>query len=142
MADQNNGFDREDWRQNNEQARQTNENIRRTAEYERSRSEQLANQLSRQSLQQWQRSIEGLLALPTATALSIASTTLYVASFIERSFEVLQQSTEALRLGAEQGRREFLRAEDDDRSESRRLRERSEQRSDLNQQNRDQQAQA
>ena len=78
---------------------------------ERHKNERLAKQLSTEAMQQWQRSIEGLLALPTATALGLASTTLYVAAFIERGFEVLQQSTDAMRVSIEQGRREFQQME-------------------------------
>ena len=85
--------------------------LRQTAMEERHKNERLAKQLSGEAMQQWQRSIEGLLALPTATALGLASTTLYVAAFIERGFEVLQQSTDAMRSGLAQGRREFQETE-------------------------------
>ena len=85
--------------------------LRQAAMEERHKNERLAKQLSTEAMQQWQRSIEGLLALPTATALGLASTTLYVAAFIERGFEVLQQSTDAMRVSIEQGRREFQQME-------------------------------
>lgn len=117
MADQISGNNREDWQQ-------TSENLRRTAADERRKSERLAGQLSREALQQFQRSIEGMLALPTAAALGIGSATLYAASFLERGFEVLQQSAEALRNGLVESRREFERQESD--SDGRRLRERLE----------------
>ncbi|MET0343012.1 MAG: hypothetical protein ABW252_18540 [Polyangiales bacterium] len=117
MADQISGNNREDWQQ-------TSENLRRAAADERRKSERLAGQLSREALQQFQRSIEGLLALPTAAALGIGSATLYAASFLERGFEVLQQSAEALRNGLVESRREFERQESD--SDGRRLRERLE----------------
>jgi hypothetical protein len=90
---------------------ETGKQLREAAAHERHKNERLAKQLSSEAMQQWQRSIEGLLALPTATALGLASSTLYVAAFIERGFEVLQQSTEAVRSGLEQGRREFREME-------------------------------
>lgn len=98
---------------------------RQTASQERHKNERLAKQLSREAVQQWQRSIEGLLALPTATALGIASSTLYVAAFIERGFEALQLSTEAMRSGIEQGRRELRemdRTGDEERGNGGRMR--------------------
>ena len=90
-----------------EEQRDMAEHLRRTAMEERHKNERLAKQLSSEAMQQWRRSFDGMLALPTAAALGIASTTLYVAAFIERGFEVLQQSTEAVRSGLEKGQREF-----------------------------------
>jgi hypothetical protein len=113
-----------DWQQNNRDWQQTSEQLRRTAANERRTSERLAGQLSREALNQFQRSIEGFLALPTAAALGVGSATLYAAAFLERGFEVLQQSTEALRNGLVESRREFERQEND--FEGRRLRERVE----------------
>ena len=107
---------------NNRDWQQTSEQLRRTAAHERRTSERLAGQLSREALNQFQRSIEGFLALPTAAALGVGSVTLYAAAFLERGFEVMQQSTEALRNGLVEGRREFERQESD--LEGRRLRER------------------
>ena len=94
-----------------DERQQAGRQLRQAATEERHKNERLAKQLSRECMQQWQRSIEGLLALPTATALGLASSTLYVAAFIERGFEVLQQSTEAMRSSLEQGRREFREME-------------------------------
>lgn len=88
--------------------------LRRRAVQERHKSENLANQLSHECLQQWQRAIEGMLAAPTAAALGLASTTLYVAAFLERGFEILQQSGEALRSSAEQGRRRMEQQGDEE----------------------------
>jgi hypothetical protein len=85
--------------------------VRQRSTEERRKNEQLARQLSHEAMQHWQRTIEGLLALPTATALGIASSTLYIAAFVERGFEVLQHSSEALRSGAEQLRRDMREAE-------------------------------
>lgn len=97
---------------------QASNEFRRTAEEERNRSERLANRLSREALQQWQRSVDGLLALPTAAALGLASSSLYVAAFIERGFEIVQQSTESLRLSFEQSRRDLERYDGDARLEN------------------------
>jgi hypothetical protein len=93
--------------------------VRQAAARERHKNERLAKQLSGEAMQQWQRSIEGLLALPTATALGLASSTLYVAAFIERGFEVLQQSTEAMRNTLEQGARDFRQIEQSSSDEER-----------------------
>jgi len=84
-----------------EQRQRMGEQLRRTASEQRLKNERLARQLSAESVRQWQRWIEGMLALPTAGALGIASSTLYLASLIERGFEMLQQSAEAIRKGAE-----------------------------------------
>lgn len=92
----------------------------RVASAERRNSERLAGQLSRESLQQAQRAIEGLLAIPTAAALGLGSATLYAAAFLERGVELLQQSTEALRVGLLEGRRELEQSDTD--SDGRRLR--------------------
>lgn len=125
MMEPNTSNGRDEWYQASEQ-------MRRTAAEERHRSERLAKQLSRECMQQWQRSIEGLLAIPTAAALGIASSTLYVAAFLERGFEAVQASTEALRTGMEQGKREFNRAETgDDRRMRDRDRDRDRDRSDV-----------
>jgi len=100
--------------------RQTGDQLRRVAGEERRSSERLAGQLSRESLSQLQRAIEGILAIPTATALGLGSATLYAAAFLERGFELLQQSTEALRSGLAEGRRELEQG--DQESDGRRLR--------------------
>jgi hypothetical protein len=102
IMDQQAEFGTEDWSEISQEMR------RATAE-ERHKSERLARQLSKESMEQWQRSIEGLLALPTAAALGFASSTLYIAAFIQRGFEVIQQSAEAVRSGVEQARTERQR---------------------------------
>lgn len=95
--------------------RQTGEQIRRVAGEERRSTERLAGQLSRESLQQLQRAVEGALALPTATALAVGSVTLYAASFLERGVELLQQSTEALRNGLAESSRQLAEQGDEGR---------------------------
>lgn len=96
---------------------QTGEHVRETAARERHQSEMLARQLSTEAVKHWQRSVEGLLSLPTATALGVASSTLYLAALVARSFEVLQRSSDAIRAGMEQSRRELreLRGSDMER---------------------------
>lgn len=114
MAEQNNGSD--EWRQVNDQ-------VRDRAIENRRRSERLADQLSREAIQQAQRSVEGLLSIPTAFALGIASTTLYAAAIFERGFETVQITVDALRTGLEQGREQFANQADGprlrDRAEAR-----------------------
>jgi hypothetical protein len=90
-----------------ERPQDVGEQVRETAARERHQSEMLARQLSTEAMKHWQRSVEGLLSLPTATALGVASSTLYMAALVARSFEVLQRSTEAIRSGMEQSRREL-----------------------------------
>ena len=60
------------------------------------KTELTARNLSREAMGQWQRAINGALALPTAIALTTASNMLFIASFIERGFEVFQASAEAM----------------------------------------------
>jgi hypothetical protein len=60
------------------------------------KNEMIARNLSREAMGQWQKAINGVLALPTAIALSAAANTLYVAAFIERGFEAFQASAEAM----------------------------------------------
>jgi hypothetical protein len=60
------------------------------------KNEQIARQLSREAMAQWQKAISGALALPTAVALGAAANTLLIAAFIERGFEALQASTESM----------------------------------------------
>src|SRR4051812_12843546 len=50
------------------------------------KDEQIARQLSREAMAQWQKAISGVLALPTAIALGAAANTLFIAAFIERGF--------------------------------------------------------
>jgi hypothetical protein len=92
---------------NREGRQDTGERLRETAHRDRRESEKLARQLSSEAMKHWQRSVEGMLALPTAAALGVASSTLYMASLVGRAFEVLQQSTSAIREGMELTRREL-----------------------------------
>jgi hypothetical protein len=69
-----------------------NEQIQQTLRNQRRRVEDLARLLSEQSLHQWQRAIEGLVAFPAAVVTSAASTTLFAVSFVARGFEVFQEA--------------------------------------------------
>jgi hypothetical protein len=58
------------------------------------RIESLAQQLSRQSLEQWQRAVEGMIALPAAIVTGAASWTLFAVSFVTRGFEIFEEMNE------------------------------------------------
>jgi len=60
------------------------------------KNELIARNLSREAMAQWQKAINGVLALPTAIALSAAANTLFMAAFLERGFEALQTSAEGM----------------------------------------------
>jgi hypothetical protein len=92
-----------------ELGQETSQQIGQTAQQERHKNARLAHELAQEARQQWRRSIEGMLALPTAAALGVASTTLYMGAFVERGFEILQQSAEAMRASTQQVRRELRR---------------------------------
>lgn len=64
---------------------------------------ELAQTLSRQSMQQWQKAIEGLVALPTAIAVGAAATTLYAVGFVTRGFEVFGEEARRQREDLERG---------------------------------------
>ncbi len=70
---------------------------------ERQRVEELARALSQQSVREWQRAVEGLVALPAAIVTSAAATTLYAVGFVARGFEMFtlmaqEQGREARRM--------------------------------------------
>ena len=70
---------------------------------ERQRVEELARALSQQSVREWQRAVEGLVALPAAVVTSAAATTLYAVGFVARGFEMFtlmaqEQSRQARRM--------------------------------------------
>jgi hypothetical protein len=71
---------------------------------QRQQVEQLAMLLSQQSMQQWQKAIEGVIALPAAIVVGFAATTLYAVSFVTRGFEVFQQQAEEQRRMMQQSR--------------------------------------
>jgi hypothetical protein len=71
--------------------------VRQTMEEQARRAEHMAATLSREATRQWQRAIQGALALPAAIALTTAARTLYIAAFIERGFEMFHRSAESIR---------------------------------------------
>ena len=68
---------------------------------ERVQKEFLAQRLSREAVSQWQKAIEGIVALPTALTLGWASAALYVVSFLTRGFEVFGVAAEDIRRSGE-----------------------------------------
>ena len=72
------------------------ENFSHFLKWQAHKNELIARNLSREAMGQWQKAINGVLALPTAIALSAAANTLFVAAFIERGFEAFQASAEAM----------------------------------------------
>ena len=77
------------------------------------KNEAIARNLSREATAQWQKAVNGVLALPTAIALSAAANTLFVAAFIERGFEVFQSSAEAMGRELQTRAQDHLRANGD-----------------------------
>jgi hypothetical protein len=74
--------------------RDVSREITQAMEEQRRETEDLAEQLAEQSRLQWRKTIEGMLALPTAVATSFASSTLYLVSFVARGFEIFQRTAE------------------------------------------------
>ncbi|HEX2569887.1 MAG TPA: hypothetical protein VH877_10060 [Polyangia bacterium] len=74
----------------------TNQMTQRLSE-ERVQKEFLAQRLSREAMSQWQKAIEGLVALPTALTLGWASAAMYMVSFLTRGFEVFTVISEDMR---------------------------------------------
>ena len=70
---------------------------------ERARTAQLAHQLSTVALQQWEKTLTGLVALPAAAALGVAATATYSVALLERnpdpSDDEIQQSGDRHRFG-------------------------------------------
>jgi hypothetical protein len=73
-----------------------NENLSHIMGRHARKNEEIARQLSREAMNQWQKAINGVLALPAAIALGTAANTLFIAAFIERGFEAFQASAEAM----------------------------------------------
>jgi hypothetical protein len=72
------------------------EQFSRFLKWQANKNEMIARNLSREAMTQWQKAINGVLALPAAIALSAASNTLFIAAFIERGFDAFQSSAEAM----------------------------------------------
>lgn len=69
------------------------EELRTSLNRERGQIEALAQTLSRQSIQQWQKAIEGMVALPAAFIVGMAATSLYAVAFVTRGFEIFQEES-------------------------------------------------
>jgi hypothetical protein len=81
---------------NRDAANRSEEHFSQFLRQQAHKNETIARNLSREAMSQWQKAVNGVLALPTAIALSAAANTLFVAAFIERGFEAFQASAEAM----------------------------------------------
>ncbi len=90
---------------NQGQVRDDMEQLQAAMREQQRRIEQLAQQLSRQSLEQWQRAIEGMIALPAAIVTGAASWTLFAVSFVTRGFEIFEELGQRQMAQAEGGYR-------------------------------------
>jgi hypothetical protein len=59
---------------------------------DRTRTAQLAHHLSSVAMRQWERALTGIIALPAATALSVAACAMFTVAMTERAFEVLESA--------------------------------------------------
>jgi hypothetical protein len=59
---------------------------------ERARTAELAHHLSTVALRQWEKTLTGIVALPSAAALGIAATATYAVAMLERGFEVFESA--------------------------------------------------
>ena len=75
----------------------TQQGINREIQTERVKSERIARELRMEAANQWQKAVTGMLALPTATALTLAASALQMAAFVERGFEIFQIQAEEMR---------------------------------------------
>jgi hypothetical protein len=57
---------------------------------ERADTAKLAHHLSTVAVRQWEKTLTGMVALPTAAALSVAATATYGVALLERGFEVFE----------------------------------------------------
>jgi hypothetical protein len=71
-----------------------NAGIRRSEQVaiERARTAELAHHLSSVALQQWEKTLTGIVALPAAAALGVAATATYGVALLERGFEVFESA--------------------------------------------------
>lgn len=86
------------------------ESLSKFLRWQAHKNEEIARNLSREAMSQWQKAINGVLALPAAIALSAAANTLFVAAFIERGFEAFQASAEAMGRELQGQARGYMRA--------------------------------
>src|SRR5260370_36174463 len=55
-------------------------------------TQETAQRLSVTALRQWEKALTGIIALPTAVALSTAASVLYATSVLEQGFEIFERS--------------------------------------------------
>jgi hypothetical protein len=85
------------------------EQFSRFLRWQAHKNEMIARNLAREATGQWQKAINGVLALPAAVALSAAANTLFIAAFIERGFEAFQVSAEAMGREFQNRAQDFMR---------------------------------
>jgi hypothetical protein len=78
-----------------------NEELAMSLDREQENVHQLAQALSRNAQRQWQKAIEGVVAMPAAIATTIAASTLRTVELVTRTFTALQRSAEQTRQIAE-----------------------------------------
>jgi hypothetical protein len=71
--------------------------VSKTMDRERREIHQLADVLARNSARQWQKTIEGIVALPAAIATGFAATTLRTVAIVTGTLEAVQRSVEQSR---------------------------------------------
>jgi hypothetical protein len=59
---------------------------------ERSINAETASKLTNLALRQWERALTGILAVPTAAALTAAASAMYAAALVERAFETVESA--------------------------------------------------
>jgi len=97
----------------NRDAAKSDEHFSQFLRQQAHKNETIARNLSREAMSQWQKAVNGVLAFPTAIALSAAANTLFVAAFIERGFEAFQASAEAMGREFQTRAQDHLRANGD-----------------------------
>ena len=68
------------------------EPIAREVVRQRARTQESAQRLSLVAMRHWEKAITGVVAVPAAAALTTAATALFVASLLERAFEMVEMS--------------------------------------------------
>jgi hypothetical protein len=68
---------------------------------EQQQIEMVADRLSQEAIAQGRKAIVGILAVPTSIALGLAATVTWATAFLERGFDVFEQSLDRVRLTGE-----------------------------------------
>jgi hypothetical protein len=64
---------------------------------EQQQIEMVADRLSQEAISQGRKAIVGILAVPTSIALGLAATVTWATAFLERGFDVFEQSIDRVR---------------------------------------------